>query len=288
MTSSIETPSIDTPTPTLTRRRFAKLRGKRFWWTVFWRLVILATMVLAWEFLPKIEFLSTRFKWLNPFFVSSPTRVWNQLQAMATGENNVPYVWPYLLRTTEGVLVGTALGIIVGTILGAFLSNNERLSEIFAIYVTVFNAVPRIALIPVIVIIFGTGVKSSIVTAILVVSFLAFFNAFEGGRSVPRPVLQNAQVLKASPRQIMFRVRFPYVMMWVFAAIPNAISFGLISVVTAELLTGTRGMGGLLLQAVETVNSSLTFSIVVIMSILGVIFVTIAERIKRAVLHWAA
>jgi NitT/TauT family transport system permease protein len=269
------------------RRRFAKLRSRRYWSTIAWRLAILAVLLGSWEYLPKIHFLSSRFKWLNPFFVSSPSRVYGQISRLATGENNTPYVWPYLWRTIEGCLVGVAIGVVIGAVFGAFLSNNDRLSEILSIYVTVLNAVPRIALIPVIVIIFGTGVKSSIVTAILVVSFLAFFNAFEGGRSVPKPVLQNAQVLNASKRQILFRVRFPYVMMWVFAVIPNVVAFGLIAVVTAELLTGTRGMGGLMLQALESVNSSLTFSVVVLMSALGVVLVTIAERIKRIVLHWA-
>jgi NitT/TauT family transport system permease protein len=270
------------------RRRFAQLRTRHYWSTVAWRVAILVVVLLAWEYLPKLEFLSSRFKWMNPFFVSSPTLVYEEITRLATGENNAPYVWPYLWRTLEGTLIGASLGVVIGAVLGAFLSNNDRLSEILSIYVTVLNAVPRIALIPVIVIIFGTGLASSVVTAILVVSFLAFFNAFEGGRSVPKPVLQNAQVLKASRRQILFKVRFPYVVMWVFAMIPNAVAFGLISVVTAELLTGTRGMGGLMLQALETVNSSLTFAVVVLMSVLGVVLVTIAERIKRAVLHWAA
>jgi NitT/TauT family transport system permease protein len=250
------------------------------------RLLILAAAILGWEYLPQIEFFSSRFKWLNPFFVSSPTRVYHQISRLMTGGDNTAVVWPYLLRTLEGTLAGGVIGILIGAVLGAFLSNNERLSEIMSVYVTVLNAVPRIALIPVIVIIFGTGVKSSIVTCILVVFFLAFFNAFEGGRSVPRPVLQNARVLGATNRQIMLRVRFPYVIMWVFAMIPNGIAFALISVVTAELLTGTQGMGGLMLQALETVNSSLTFAVVVLLSAMGVVLVTLAERLKRRVLHW--
>lgn len=270
------------------RRRFARVRTRRYWSTVAWRLLILAAILGAWEYLPKVDTLSERFKWMNPFFVSSPTRVYEQISRLATGENNTPYVWPYLWRTIEGTLIGVSIGVVIGAVAGAFLSNNDRLSEILSIYVTVLNAVPRIALIPVIVIIFGTGVQSSIVTAVLVVSFLAFFNAFEGGRSVPKPVLQNAQVLKASKRQILFKVRFPYVVIWVFAVIPNVVAFGLISVVTAELLTGTKGMGGLMLQALESVNSSLTFSVVVLMSVLGVALVTVAERIKRVVLHWNA
>jgi NitT/TauT family transport system permease protein len=202
----------------------SKLRTRRYWSTQAWRVAIVAALLLGWQYLPQVEFFSSRFKWLNPFFVSSPTLVYDQIGRLMTGDNNTAVVWPYLLRTLEGTLIGTAIGVTLGAVLGALLSNYDRLSEILSVFVTVLNAVPRIALIPVIVIIFGTGVESAVVTCVLVVFFLAFFNAFEGGRSVPRPVLQNARVLGASNRQIMLRVRFPYVVMWVFAMIPNAVT----------------------------------------------------------------
>jgi NitT/TauT family transport system permease protein len=86
----------------------------------------------------------------------------------------------------------------------------------------------------------------------------------------------------------MWRVRWPHVLAWTVTALPNAVSFGLVSVVTAEILTGTVGMGRLLLDSVTTVQASLTFAVVVVLSILGIVLVAIAEVIQRRWLHWWA
>jgi NitT/TauT family transport system permease protein len=258
----------------------------RSWEVAFWRLVILTAALCAWQFLPEVEAIRAHIKWMNPFFVSSPTRVYETISDMATGSDGVPLVWPDLWVTVKSALMGTAIGLTIGTFLGAFLSNNQRLARVVSVYVTVLNSMPRVALIPVIVIIVGPGSTASVVSSAIVVTFLTFFNAFEGGRSVPLPMLQNAQVLRASHRQIMFRVRFPHVLIWVFAAVPNALAFGLVSTVTTELLTGVKGMGGLMLTATANVNASLSFAVMVILSVVGITFATVAERVKRAVLHW--
>jgi NitT/TauT family transport system permease protein len=287
MTSEVPPSAHSVAVPDPAERRSRRLGSRQFWDTLFWRLVILAVVLAGWEYLPQVHAISNRIHWMQPFFVSSPSRIYTELRQLMTGSNGVPYLWPYLWRTLEGTLLGTGIGLVIGAILGAFLSNNDRLSRILSIYITVVNSMPRIVLIPIVVVITGPNLRASIVAVILVVTFLAFFNAFEGGRSVPKPVLQNAIVLKAKPRQIMFRVRFPYVLMWTFAVVPNAISFGLITAVTSELLTGPNGMGGLMMTATVNANSTLSFSIVVALSVIGVVLVTLADRVKRAVLHWA-
>lgn len=269
------------------RRRFARLRTRRYWSTIAWRVLILVVALAAWQFLPKINYLSEHVKWLNSFFISSPTNVYHELVWLMTGENNVPSVWPYLWVTVEGTLIGVAIGVLLGMVAGLILSNNERLAEIVSVYVTVLNAVPRIALIPIVVVIFGIGLTTAVVTVVLVVSFVVFFNAYEGGRSVPKPLLQNAQVLKAGSLQVMLRVRLPYIGSWVFAAMPNAVAFGLIAVVTAELLTGSSGMGGLLEQAIEAASATLTFAVVTLLSVVGVILVIATEAVRKRVMHWA-
>jgi NitT/TauT family transport system permease protein len=81
-------------------------------------------------------------------------------------------------------------------------------------------------------------------------------------------------------------VRLPHVMVWTFAAIPNAVAFGLLTVVTTELLTGSTGIGGLMLIATSNVNASLSFAVVIVMSFVGIVLVTAADRVRRAVLHW--
>jgi NitT/TauT family transport system permease protein len=251
-----------------------------------WRLAILVVVLAAWEWLPDIHALRAHIKWLDPFFISSPSRVAQQIERMVTGSHQTTTVWHDLGVTVEATVVGTAIGILVGTCLGALLSNNDRLAAVLKVYIATLNAMPRVALIPVIVIIVGPGVTASMVACAIIVTFLTFFNAFEGGRSVSAPILQNARVLRATSWQVMVRIRLPNVLIWVFAAIPNAIAFGLVSVVTTELLTGTVGMGGLMLTAASNLNADLSFAVMIILSVVGVVLVVAGEKVKDRVLHW--
>jgi NitT/TauT family transport system permease protein len=248
---------------------------------------IVVVALAAWQLLPQIERLRDFSPIFDPFFVSSPDLVAHRMWALAIGSHG-PYIWPYLAATLEGTLVGAAVGIAAGVAVGLVLSNNARLTEIVGPFVAALNAVPRIALIPIIVILLGPSLGASIATAVLVVFFIAFYNAFEGGRSVPRDVIDNALLLGASNMRILLHVRLPYAGAWTFAALPNALSFGLISVVTAEILTGTLGMGRLMLNALTAADAGLTFSVVVYLSVAGLTLVGLSSELRRRWLHWWA
>jgi NitT/TauT family transport system permease protein len=250
------------------------------------RIAIVAVFLLTWEFLPKIDWVRSEIKWADPFFISSPSLVFDKLRDLASGTNGVS-VWPYLWNTLKATFIGTAAGLAIGLVAGAVLSDRQNLATMVRPFITMMNSIPRIALIPIVVLITGPTLTASVISAVLVVAFIAFFNAFEGGSSVPRNVLQNAVLLGASRRQVMTRVRFPYVMMWTFAAMPNAIAFGLLTVVTTELLTGSQGMGNLIFSATTNVDATLSIAVVVILSVVGTIVVSLSDRLKQSVLHWA-
>jgi NitT/TauT family transport system permease protein len=142
---------------------------------------------------------------LDPYFVSRPSDIYQQFLRMGClvssdgqwtfnepgafarcsgkSENNL---WIATYYTLKNTLWGFAIGVSSGFALGLLLGRSDRLSEIFYPYITAFNSVPRIALAPIIILAFGIGDASKIVTAWLVVVFLVFFNTFEGARSVDR------------------------------------------------------------------------------------------------------
>jgi NitT/TauT family transport system permease protein len=256
-------------------------------WLWFWRAVIAASFLLIWEYLPHVDWVREQVHWVDPFFISSPSRVYTELDHLFNGTHGAPSVWPYLENTLKATFIGTAIGVTIGIVLGMILSDNPRLAEVVSPFITMMNSIPRIALIPIVVLIVGPTLNASIISAVLVVTFIAFFNALQGGRSVPMQVLQNSRLLGAKRWQILFRVRFHYVLMWTFAALPNAIAFGLLTVVTAELLTGSKGMGNLIFSATTNVDATLSFSVVVILSVVGAVIVALTEQLKKRLLHWA-
>lgn len=249
--------------------------------------VILIVIVLgAWQFLPLIPGISNVISFLNPYFISSPTKIVVELANLATGANATTTAWPFLGATLAATLIGTAAGMILGGLVALWLSSSPKVSRLLRPWLVAFNAVPRVALIPIFVIIFGPNEKASAVAALSVVFFVVFFNAFEGARTVAPHIIANAAVLGATQLQIMFRVRLRFVMGWALAALPNAISFGLVTVVTSEILTGTEGMGRLLLDSVNTVDATLTFAVVVALSIVGLILIGLANLVERRWMGW--
>src|SRR5262249_17832736 len=149
-----------------------------------WQLGVAAVIILIWQFGPESSFLSQHFKVMDRFFVSSPTAVWNTLVDLSLGHHtNGITMWPYLRKTIESAVIGTSIGIAVGCLLGLLCSNSQKLSDVVRPFIVMANTVPRVALIPIFIVLMGPSAGASIVSVVTVVFFLAFFNAFEGGRS---------------------------------------------------------------------------------------------------------
>jgi NitT/TauT family transport system permease protein len=240
----------------------------------------------SWEFIPQIGDIQKTSRFLDPFFISSPSRVANRLNDLFTGGHGSVLLWNYVRPTMSAALLGASLGMFLGAAAGLLLSNFQFLSQVLRPFVIAANATPRIALIPVIVLLVGPDFGAMIVVSVLVVFFVAFFNAYEGGTNISPDLINNAVLLGAGKWDVLRQIRLPYVLAWTMAALPLAITFGLLSVVTAEILTGFPGIGRLLMIATISSESSLTFAVVLVLAALGVTVVTGAEAVKRRILHW--
>jgi NitT/TauT family transport system permease protein len=251
-----------------------------------WRLAFVAVILAAWQYLPDIRWLSSRYHVFDPFFISSPSRVASYLGKLATGRDGIVSIWSFLGYTVKATAIGVAIGVGAGIVLALLFSQYAMLAKILSPFLSFINATPRIALIPIFVILVGPTITMSVITAFLVVFFIAFYNGLNGGLSIPGPIVDNARLLGASSTEIALQIRLPYVLAWVFAALPNAISFGLVTVVTAEILTGQPGMGQLITTALTNSDASLTFSVVITLAVVGSLSVFAAELLQRRLLHW--
>jgi NitT/TauT family transport system permease protein len=250
------------------------------------QVVLAAAFILAWQYLPKINAVRNSANLFNPFFVSSPSAIALRLQDTFTGANGGPLVWTYLGPTLYASLVGTAIGITTGAALGLLLSNSAFSSAVLRPFVVAVNATPRIALVPIIVLLWGPTLEANVVLAVLVVFFLAFFNAYEGGSSVTPEMIHNAGLLGANRWRIMWYVRRPLAVAWTVAGLPITLTFAILTVVTSEVLTGYPGMGRLLSDASTTADASLTFAVVIVLAAVGVLTVALAGIVRNRLLHW--
>ena len=250
------------------------------------QVALMAVFLLAWQYIPQIPGIKAWGHLFDPYFVSSPTRIATELVNLATGRDNSPLIWSYIWSTVWTALLGTVIGMVLGAAAGLVLSNFEFLSKVMKPFVVGMNAVPRIALVPIIVIVFGPSQASCVIISVLVVFFVAFFNAYEGGTSVRQELVQNASLLGASEWRVLTTIRLPFVMAWTLACLPLSVTFSVISVVTAEILTGVPGMGALLGTAAVTGNAALTFAVVITLAVVGIAITLAADAIRARVLHW--
>lgn len=250
------------------------------------RIAIVGALLAAWEYLPRIPGISDSVVWLDPFFISSPTRVAQRLWDLCTGAGPGVTIWAPLFFTVWTAIVGMMIAVVIGTAAGLLLSNNATAERVFRPLVAALNAVPRIAIVPIVVIIARSAAGADITTAAAVVVGLVFYNALEGGRSVPQEMIDGARLMGASARDVMFRVRFPYVVAWVFASMPSAFALALVGSVTTEIFTGAPGIGHQLQVAVNTADATLTFSVVVMLTVVGVILVQGSDWLRSKVVPW--
>src|SRR5262249_43146860 len=148
-------------------------------------------------------------------------------------ENNL---WAATAVTLQNTFFGFLSGVASGFVLGLLLGRSVRLSTIFQPFITAINSIPRIALAPIIVLAFGIGDMSKIVTSWIVVVFLVFFNTFEGARSIDEGYVNAARLLGASEWQITRTVVIPSAMAWLFACLTPGVSFALIGVIVGEFI----------------------------------------------------
>ncbi len=194
-----------------------------------WQLALFASFIGLWEGLTRLPwFVANTF--LDPFFVSRPSMVLERIYAWTFGAQ-AGFIWPHLASTVTATLLGLVVSVVTGFVCGLGLSQSPRLARVLGPFITGANSLPRIAFVPLITMIFGLGLLSKVVTAWFIVFFLVFFNTFKGGQSIEPHLINFCRTLGASRTHLLWSVRVPYVMGWMFAALPNAVAFSLIGVV---------------------------------------------------------
>ena len=256
---------------------------------VLWRLVILVALISAWEWLTGIKAVSKMpgLYWIDPFFVSRPSLIVKRFAYLASGEVRLS-IWQMALSTVQSTLWGFVVGVSTGFAAGLGLGRHDRLARVFEPYIIAFNSLPRIALVPLITMIFGFGLLAKIVLAWTIVFFIVFFNTFQGARSVDADFIHSARFLGGSDRQIMRTVIVPSALAWTFASLTPSISFALIGVVVGEFLGGESGggLGYLIIQSLGTLNAADMMVALISLGVIGIVMALGIRQVERRLLRW--
>jgi NitT/TauT family transport system permease protein len=264
------TGSLDVPPSRPHKRLF--LRRKLVRRALPW--VVIMTIFLLWEIV-------VRLFDIEQFVLPAPSAVF------ASGwEWRWPILdnsWQTLMTTVVGFMFAVGFGLFAGVALGS----STLVYDGFYPALVGFNSIPKVAVIPILVIWFGIGTVPAIITAFLISFFPIMVNVAAGIATVEPELKDVLRALGAKPWQIILKVGLPRSMPYFFASLKVAITFAFVGSIVAETVAGNKGIGNLMLVASSRFEVPLAFAGLLATSIMGIGMYLVAEFIERRTTGWA-
>jgi ABC-type nitrate/sulfonate/bicarbonate transport system permease component len=238
-------------------------------------LLLLVLILALWE-------LAGRTGLINTFFLSWPTVIalagWKILVTGQLLEN--------LWVTAYAYAIGVIAGCVFGTMLGLAMGWWRKFGEVIDPFVVFFSAMPRIALYPVLLMMFGIGDMSRIMIVFIGVIFPVLFNAYVGARRTPTILVDVARVFGYSHRRLFTAIVLPASLPYLMAGYRIGITLGMILVVVAEFFGGSSGLGQKIALTAQLYHTPEMYAWVIYTSLLAFATVRLADGVERRVLRW--
>ena len=245
-------------------------RGRLFFYRLAFGMVLLA----FWEI--------SSGRWIDPFWVSSPSLVFVYLYGVIADGSIFGHLAITLYETFTGFLIGAVFGIVLGFALG----RREILAQVLDPYVVAFNGVPRIALAPLFIIWFGIGPTSKIILVISVVFFLTFFNTFAGVKGVDAELKNILRIMGASERQILMKVTLPAIVPWITTGLKISLPYAIVAAVVGEFIAASKGLGYLINYNTSLFSTTGALGGILILALVVVVCNEAITRLEAHLLRW--
>ncbi|HZT51285.1 MAG TPA: ABC transporter permease [Stellaceae bacterium] len=221
-------------------------------------------------------------RWIDPVFLPSPAAICEALWGLAQSGDLWKHVSVSLVRIGSGWVIGSALGLVIG--IGMGLSSVTRavgMPMISAIF-----PIPKIALLPLLILWLGIGEAPKITTIASGVFFPTVIATFSGVDSVPRNLIRMAQSFNMPTSGIIWKIILPSALPGILAGFRISMAIALLLVVSAEMIGAQFGIGAFLLTAGNLMQTDDLMAGVVMLSILGLALGAILTMIEKALLSW--
>ncbi|MGW1810336.1 ABC transporter permease [Streptomyces sp. NPDC002078] len=243
------------------------------------RVLLLVAVLGLWEGL-------SRAKVIDPFNFSMPSKIWDQIWTWVTHGTALGSLGEQIWYTLYEALLGWVIGVVAGVLLGIALGRIGLLAEVLGPYIKVLNSIPRIVLAPIFLIWFGLGPSSKVASAVVLVFFPVFFNAFQGAREVDRNLVANARILGAGDRRVTLQVVIPSATSWIFTSLHVSFGFALIGAIVGEYIGATKGIGLLVAQSQNTFNAAGVYAAMVILAVVALAAEGLLTFAERRIFRW--
>ena len=236
--------------------------------------ILLIAVVLLWEGICRVFNVSD-------FIFPAPSSIWR-----ATVDH-AGTIWGHALRTFWVTMVGFGISILVGVLLG-FLIGSSRIAYA-AVYplMTAFNALPKAAFVPILVVWFGIGAGPAILTAFLI-SFFPIMVNIATGLATLEPELEDVlRVLGAKRWDVLMKVGLPRSMPYFYGSLKVAITLAFVGTTVSEMTASNEGIGYLLISAGSSMQMGLAFSGLLVVGVMAMAMYELFSFVEKRTTGWA-
>jgi ABC-type nitrate/sulfonate/bicarbonate transport system permease component len=277
MLDRAEQPSTAKPADPASELRPVGFRGAGFAPKVSRRAgwIALALVIALWQ-------VAGSAGWVNPLFLPAPLSIARAIYQLALSGALWQHLSYSIMRIGAGWILGTVAGVIVGFSIG--LSSLAR--GVGITFISALFPIPKIALLPLLILWLGIGEQPKIATIALGVFFSTAISVYSGVDAVPRNLIRMAQSFNVPFHAIVIRVIWPGALPSILAGFRITASIALLLVVSAEMIGAEFGIGAFVLQAGNLMQTDQLLAGVVILSLFGLAVGRLINWLEARLLHW--
>jgi NitT/TauT family transport system permease protein len=237
-------------------------------------IVTLITVVLLWQMIVVVF-------GVPKFIVPLPSDIGLELWDWRW---RLPYqTWITFYEAVAGFL----LSVIVAIPLAALLSVSAWINRAIYPLIVVTQAVPKIAIAPVVLLIFGVGTGSKVILCFLSAFFPILISTSSGLAATPEELVELSRAYHAPWLRTFIKIRFPMALPHIFSGLKVAISLAVTGAVVAEFVASDEGLGYVILSATSYWKSALAFAAMIILSVMAILLFAMVEWAEKILCPWA-
>lgn len=249
----------------------------RFWRERWWAVLTMAAALVAWEW-------ASRAGVISRLFFPAPSEVLNALVRSARQGDLFIHVRATLQRVALGVFAGGSIGLLFGLVLGW----SPRLRAYVDPFIATFHPIPKITVLPLIMMVFGVGESSKVVVVAIGVFFPMLLTAMAGVRQIQATYFDVAAVYGATPLQMFGQIVLPGSLPFVLTGVRLAFNIGLLMTLAVELVTAQRGLGRMIWFAWETMRIENLYAALAVIAAIGIGFNAFLGWLTTRLVPWHA
>jgi NitT/TauT family transport system permease protein len=226
--------------------------------------------------------IGVRVGWISAFLVGSPTGIFSFAYKMIASGELLSDTWYTLFEAILGFIIGT----IFGSLLGLALWYSVFVARLVEPFIVAINSVPKIALAPIVVLWFGTGLVSKIALSVSLTAIVALIAAYQAAKDADVDLQSLLISMGADKHQVFFKAVVPSTLPSIIATFRINIGFGLVGAVVGEFISSQRGLGHLIYTASSLYDLNTVWVGLFTLMIMGFMLYYVIDIIERASLPW--